>query len=238
MTESGASVGVPPPIEFRSPLPERLGVAAAALVLISLALAALAGAAALFATEAVVALVLAAVALTVGSLAAFVTGDAVARWRQSATLYAGRLTAFLPRRRGFILGAREELSVAIPDIERIETREEVFSSLGVTTSQRAYEIFLKNAAPVFLGADRAMLPAYFGRIAEAITSRGTAPLIDRGMVDGDPGFLLVAGARVPDWGAAPLPPADAARRTKAKNRTPALLGAAALFVILARIIGG
>lgn len=237
MTASGASVGVPPPIEFRASLPQRFGVAAAALFLIALALAALMGAIALFADNAVVALVLGASGLVAGSMAGLVTREAAARWRLAATLYAGRLTAFLPRRRGFILGAREEVSLALADIDRIETREEAFSSLGVTTTQRAYEIFLKNGDQIFLGADRAMLPAFFGRIATAITARGTVALVDRGMVDGDPGFLLIAGARVPEWSAPPLAAGEAARRAKARGRTPFLLIAAAMLVILARMVG-
>ncbi len=232
------SVAVPPPIEFRAPLGERLGVAAVSVLLGALAIAAGAGALALFTTQAAAAIVLAGLALMTGSLAAFVTHDAIARCRLKATIYAGRLTAFLPRRRGFIIGAREELSVAIPDIEGIETRVEVFSSLGVTTTQRAYEIVLKDGGRVFLGADRDMLPAYFAKIANAIAPQAPAGLVDRGVVDGDPGVLLLAGARVPEWNAPPLPPHVAARRLKARNRTPLLMALAALIILGARMIGG
>ncbi len=228
---------VPPPVTFRAPLSERLGVAAAALLLIALALAGIAGAAALYASSAVTALVLAAAALTIGSLAGLVSREAVSRWRLNAAIYAGKLTGFLPRRRGFVIGAREELSVSLQEIDRIETREEIFSSLGVTTGQRAYELALKDGRRIFLGADRDMLPARFRRIVEGVAARTHAPIVDRGMVDGDPGFMLVAGVKVPDWTAPPLAQADAARRTMARNRTPVLLLIAAAFVILARMIG-
>lgn len=237
MTEGGAKASVPPPQHYRAPLAERLGVAASALLLAALVAAAVAGALAIYAVSAVAALVLGILAFSIGSLAAFVAEDAVARWRIEATVYAGRLAAFLPRRRGFIVGAREEIEIAIDDIDRIETREEVFSSLGVTTSQRSFEVVLKDGARVFLGADRAMLPAFFGRIVAAITARGTVPVVDRGMVEGKAGFLLFAGARVPEWGAPPLEPEAAARRMRARIRTPLLLMAAALLVALASISG-
>ncbi len=238
MTAADAPAGVPPPLHFRAPLAERLGVAGVAIVTISLTIGALALAAAMVATNAVIAIVLFATALAIGSMAALVSREAVSRWRLRATIFANRLTGFLPRRRGFILGEREELAVSLTDVARIETREELFSSLGVTTSQRAFELVMNDGARIFLGADRQMLPPHFGRIVSAIASRGGASVIDRGMVDGDAGFLLVAGMKVPDWTAPPLPPAEVERRIMARNRTPVLLLVAAAFVLLARLAGG
>ncbi|MDZ7626930.1 MAG: hypothetical protein U5J99_00830 [Parvularculaceae bacterium] len=236
-TKEGASIGVPPPQYFRVSLGERLGVAAAAVVLILLTIGACLTAAFLFRESAVIAIVLAAVAATIASFAGLVAREAVSRWRLQATIYAGHLSGFLPRRRGFVIGDPKEMKVSLGDIDRIETRDELFSSLGVTTGQRAYELVLKDGARIFLGADRDMLPAHFGRIVEAITARSHARLVDRGMIDGDAGFLLVAGVKVPDWSAPPLQPSDAERRMKARNRTPALLLIAAAFVVLARFIG-
>lgn len=234
MNEASPSASVPPPQHFRAPLTERLGVAAAAILLIALTVGAGTLAAAMLAENAVVALVLAVLALAVGSMAALVSREAASRWRLQATIFAGRLTGFLPRRRGFVMGERTELSVTIADIDRIETREEMFSSLGVTTSQRAFELVMANGARLFLGADRAMLPAHFGRIVERLGKE----IADRGMVDGDAGFMLVAGVKVPDWTAPSLTPADIDRHIRARNRTPVLLLIAAGFTILARFMGG
>lgn len=195
---------------------------------------ALFGAAALFASNAVVAIVLGAAALTVGSMAGLVSGEAVSRWRLQITIYAGRLTGFLPRRRGFVPGDREELTVTIADIDRIETREEMFSSLGGTTSQRAYEIVMRDGARIFLGADRAMMPVHFGDIVARLGKK----VADRGMVDGDAGFMLVAGMKVPDWSAPSLGAAGIEKRVRARSRTPALLLIAAAFTILARFVSG
>lgn len=234
MNEASPSASVPPPQHFRAPLTERLGVAAAAILLIALTVGAGTLAAAMLAENAVVALVLAVLALAVGSMAALVSREAASRWRLQATIFAGRLTGFLPRRRGFVMGERTELSVTIADIDRIETREEMFSSLGVTTSQRAFELVMANGARLFLGADRAMLPAHFGGIVERLGTK----IADKGMVDGDAGFMLVAGVKVPDWTAPSLSPAEIDRRIKARNRTPALLLIAAGFTILARFMGG
>lgn len=233
MNDASPAAGVPPPQHFRAPLTERLGVAAAAILMILLTIGAASFAAFQYASSAVIALVLAAAALAFGSMAALVTREAVSRWRLKATIYAGRLTGFLPRRRGFVLRDRTELSVKIADIARIETREEIFSSLGVTTSQRAYELVMADGARVFLGADRQMLPAHFGKIVERL---GKA-VADRGMVDGDAGFMLVAGVKAPDWSAPSLAPAEIDRRIKARNRTPVLLLIAVAFTILARFAG-
>jgi hypothetical protein len=233
MSETRAA-GVPPPQHFRASRGERLGVAAGASVLIALTIGAALLAVSTYAASAVLALVLGAIALAIGSLAGLVTREAVSRWRLTATIYAGRLDALLPRRRSFAPSDRNELSVAIRDIDRIETREEVFSSLGVTTSQRAYELVMTDGARHFLGADRAMLPPHFKTIVERLYK----PVIDRGMVDGDAGFLLIAGVKVPDWSAPSLAPADIDRRIKARNRTPVLLLIAAAFTILARFVSG
>ena len=230
-------VAVPPPPEtIRAPFAERLGVAAASSALIALAAAAGVGAVALFASNAVLALVLGASALTIGALAAYMTRDAVGRWRLVANVHMNRLAAFLPRKRGFAPLAREEIVVGFQNVDRIETREEVFSSFGVTTSQRAYSLVLKEGGRIVLGADRAMLPAHVRRIVEAVRARHDAPLVDRGMIDGDAGFMLVAGVKVPDWSAPPLAAAEVDRRIRARNRTPALLLIAAAFTILTRLV--
>jgi hypothetical protein len=231
------AAGVPPPEIFRVSLGERLGVIAAAAVLIALSAGALLGAAFLYRESAVIALVLGAIGLTIGSLAGLVSREAVSRWRLNATIYANRLTGFLPRRRGFVIGPREELSVGLQDIDLIETREEIFSSLGVTTGQRAYELVLKDGARIFLGADRDMLPPHIGWIVDGVTARCQARLVDRGMVDGDAGFMLVAGVKVPDWTTAPLDASAAERRRMARNRMPVLLLIAAGLVVLARFVG-
>ncbi len=57
---------------------------------------------------------------------------------------------------------------------------------------------MRDGARFFPGADREMLPPHFSRIVNALVARTDAPVADRGMVDGNPGFLLVIGQEVPD----------------------------------------
>ncbi len=219
---------------FRASLAERLGVAATAFVIIALTIFIGALGIGVYASNAMMAIVLAATAAMTATLAGLVTREAVSRWRLKAVISGNNLTGVLPRRRGFVDADRIDAAVKLSDIARIETREEVFSSLGVTTSQRAFSFVMRDGSRVFLGADREMLPAHFGAIASAVVSRSGAPVTDLGMVDGNAGFMLVIGQSAPEWSAAPLPPAAVAQRRAQRRRTVALLIAASLVVILAR----
>lgn len=233
-----APVSIPPPQVFRAPLAARIGVSACAVFIGALALFLIFAAGASFTIGAAFGLFMALIAAIMTALAALVVKEAVSRWRLYARLEGGRLIALLPRRRGFIDQERVGVDIAVSDYDRIETRLEVFSALGVTTAQRAYALVKPNGERFFLGADREMLTPFFEKLVNAIVSRTGLKVADLGMVDGNPGFLLVARQSVPDWSSASLSEAEIEVRNRRRARTPQILIAIALTVTLARALGG
>jgi hypothetical protein len=223
------------PLTFRATLAERIGVTSIAVFTVAISLFMLVAAAAAFSTGVFFGLVLLLIAAVVIALTFLVTKETVSRWRLYAHLEDGVLTALLPRRRGFIDQPRDRVSIALGDIARIETRHESFASLGVTAGQQAYALVKRDGERVFLGADREWIAPFFSRLADAVAARANVPLIDLGMVDGDAGFLLVAFHSAPDWAAPSLPPEEIAKRNRRRARTGAIMGLAALLVILAQV---
>lgn len=236
MTE--APLSIPPPQEFRPSLAGRVGVGLAALFIGALALFHIVVAVGAFAVNFFFGAAMASIAALMIALTALVAKEAVSRWRLYARLEGGRLIALLPRRRGFIDQPRVRAEIALSDYHRIETRLESFSSLGVTTAQRAYALVKTNGERLTLGADREMLAPFFANLVAAIVSRTGLPVVDRGAVDGDPGLLLVAKQSVPDWTASSLAADEIAKREKRRARTPWIIIAFSMLVILSRALSG
>lgn len=232
-----APASVPPPRIFRAPLAARIGVTLAAAFVGAMALFLIVAAAASFSLNFLLGLFMSLIAAIMIALTALVAKEAVSRWRLYARLEGGRLVALLPRRRGFIDQKRVGVDLSIADYDRIETRLEVFSSLGVTTAQRAYALVRASGERLFLGADREMVTPFFEKLVDAMVSRTGVKVVDLGMVDGDPGFLLVSRQSVPDWSAASLTDDQIAVRNRWRSRTPQILIAIALLVTLARALG-
>lgn len=227
---------IPPPLRFTPALSGRIGVSLAAVAISALTIAMFTLIAPALRESLPLAIVLGAVGFVMASLSALVAKEAVARWRLRAGIYAGRLTASLPRRRGFIAFDREGLDTPLADIARIDTRLEHFESLGVSTSQRAYRLALRDGRGIELGGDREMMPAFFGPLVEAIVARTGAPVVDHGVVDGDAGFMLVAGQSAPPWDTPALSASEAALRARKRARTAPLLIFATLLTILTQLI--
>ncbi len=163
-----------------------------------------------------------------------VAKEAVSRWRLYARLEGGTLTALLPRRRGFIDQPRDRVPLALADIDRIETRYEAFASNGVTTRQQAYMIVKRDGERLLLGADREWVPPFFCRLADAIADRAGVSIVDLGMVDGDAGFMLVAGQSTPDWETPSLSAPEIALRHHRRARTAAILTGLVFLVLIAQ----
>lgn len=227
---------VPPPLVFEAPLGERVFVTGCAVFMGALALFLVAVMIGSFVVNIALGFVMLVAVAAIGAMVFLVTKEAVSRWRMRVTFYAGRMTALLPRRRGFIDMKREEIEIAISDVDRVETRLEIYSSIGVTTAQRAFSIVLRDGTRIALGADRDWVQPFWGRIADELAARAGAGLIDLGAVDGDAGFLLVAGQSAPEWSAASLAPAEIEVRNRRRARTAAIMSAAALIVLLAQIL--
>lgn len=226
--------GIPPPQEFRPSIGERIAVTAAALFIGALALFHIVVAIISFSMNFFLGAFMATIAAAMALLTALVAKEAVARWRLRATVFGGRLTASLPRRRGFIDQPRVNADVDVGDYDRVETRVETFTSLGVTTAQRAYSLVKSTGERLDLGADREFVRPFFKNVIGALVSRTGIEVVDLGVVDGNPGFLLVAGPSVPDWSAPSLPDAEIAVRESRRDRTRWIMLAAIALVIAAR----
>ena len=234
MTDAGINRAAP--LTFRASLGEKLFVTLTAVFMGVLALFMLVATVGGFVAGLWLGLLLLLVALVIIALTFLVAKEAVSRWRLYAHLEDGALTAVLPRRRGFIDQPRDRVTIALADIERIETRYESFASIGVTTGQQAYAIVKRDGERVFLGADREWVPSFFGRLASEIAARAGLTVADLGMVDGDAGFLLVAGQSAPDWAAPSLSAPEIALRGRRRARTAAIMGGVVLLVVLAQLL--
>jgi hypothetical protein len=175
-------------------------------------------------------------ALALIGLACLIGAEATAAFRLRIALDGETLRLVLPRRRGHV--ALPEVGRAIPlaSIAAIETRTEVFRQFGVAALQQVWRLRLTDGSAVVLGADRQMKPALFGAAAEAIAAWAKKPIVDLGMVDGDPGFLAIVGTSVPLWSAPSLPAEEMDRRRIAAARAFQILTASITLFMIARLI--
>ncbi|HTX49096.1 MAG TPA: hypothetical protein VME40_06870 [Caulobacteraceae bacterium] len=127
-------------------------------------------------------------------------------------------------------------TVPVGDIAAIETRLEVYKGLGGGMMQRPYRLLRKDGEGIFLfeerALDTAMATASLRPVATDIASRTGAPLTDLGMASASSGILGVWFVRAPDWNAAALPPAEAARL----ERGVRLTGAFALIAVVIAVV--
>ena len=165
-----------------------------------------------------------------------VVGEMLAAFRLRIAVADGRVELRLPARRGHVVHAEVNETIALASIDRIETRAEAFRQLGVAAVQQAYRLRLKDGRAIDLGADRQMKPPLFGRAAEAIAAAADAPIEDRGMVDGGAGVLAVVGTSVPEWSAPSLAAGDIVKRRAAAARAFSVMAWTAALVALARLI--
>lgn len=179
---------------------------------------------------------LAVMAVFCGGLLAMVVDEARVRWTTRLSLGPDGLRLALPGRRGYIRHAPVHTVVPWGSVAGVETRAEAFRSIGTTVLQQAYALRLADGSRIDLGADRRMVDPFFAAAADAIAARAGVSLVDRGMVDGNPGFLMIRGQSVPDWDAAALAPAAAATRSRQERRAWQLVGYAVGLALLARAL--
>lgn len=179
---------------------------------------------------------LAAMAAFAGALAYLVIDEARVRWTTRLRLGRDGLGLELPARRGYVRLVPVDEVVPWVRIEGVESRAEAFRAIGTTVVQRAYALRLADGGRIVLGADRRMVDPFFARAAEAIADHTELPVVDRGMVDGEPGFLMIRGQTVPGWDAAALEPSAAAKRVRQERRAWQLVGWAVGLALLARAL--
>lgn len=148
----------------------------------------------------------------------------------------------LPPERGYVPQEKIDTAIPLASIKAIESRAESYRQLGTTALQFAYSLVLEDGRRIFLGADRRFLTPYFQNAASIISNNIKQPIRDLGLVDGDPGFLLVAGQSAPPWDAISVPPAAMQKRFKDEANgwriASLIVGAALAIGMIARAFGG
>lgn len=192
--------------DFRFSLTDRLGITIAT-ALIWLMLGGMAWAAAVFllSSEGMAALGLGAVAILFVLLGNIILRDGRMRWRWRILLGKAQAALYLPTGRllfGPAPAMAETLNYAA--IRQIEWREEVTSSLGLTTINRVYGVRLKDGGVILLGEDRPIpkttrYTALTGDAADALAKAAGVPVRQLETAQGAGGFLTLWGARRPDW---------------------------------------
>jgi hypothetical protein len=151
-------------------------------------------------------------ALFTGGLAFIVYREAAARSFTRIAINWKTLELRLPAARGYVPQEKVDTSIPLVSIKAIESRAESYQQIGTTALQFAYSLVLEDGRRIFLGADRRFLTPYFQNAASVISNNIKQPIRDLGLVDGNPGFLLVVGQSAPPWNAAPVPPATMQKR--------------------------
>lgn len=181
-------------------------------------------------------------ALPFSGLTAYVYREAMARSTTRIAINWQTLELRLPSQRSYVPQEKIETSLPLASISAIETRAESFRALGTTALQFAYALVLNDGRRIVLGADRRFLTPYFQNAAGIISNNIKKPIQDLGLVDGNPGFMLMLGQSSPAWDATPLSPATMQQRFKdeaASWRIVTLIAGAALAIgALARAFGG
>lgn len=189
-----------------------------------------------------VALFMFVIALLSAGLTYYVYREAIARSFARIAINWQTLELRLPSQRSYVAQENIETSLPLASIKAIETRAESFRALGTTAVQFAYSLVLEDGRRIVLGADRRFTSPYYQNAAGVISNNVKIPITNRGLVDGNPGFLLVAGQSIPDWNAAPVTEATMQKRFRdeaAGWRLATLITGAALAIgALARAFGG
>ncbi len=137
----------------------------------------------------------------------------------------------LPRARSLIHRPRPlHATVALDDIEAIETRLEAYSSLGMTNMQRIVALKLRSGELIILGEDRALntglASSVLAKAVAQIVRSGGVEVRDLGMVEGRGGFLVVFFTSAPPWDTPSLGP----ERQKALWDAAGMTGALAAWL--------
>jgi hypothetical protein len=181
-------------------------------------------------------------ALPFVGLTYYVYREAAARSSTRIAINWQTLELRLPPERGYVPQERIDTSIPLASIKAIECRAESYRQIGTTALQFAYSLVLEDGRRIFLGADRRFLTPYFQNAAGIISNNIKSPIRDLGLVDGNPGFLLVIGQSAPPWDTAPVPPATMQKRFKDEasgwRLASLIVGAALAIGMIARAFGG
>ena len=180
-------------------------------------------------------------ALPFVGLTYYIYREAVARSFTRIAINWQTLELRLPSQRSYVPQEKLETSIPLASIKAIESRAESFRALGNTVLQYAFSLVLEDGRRIILGADRRFISPYYQNAAGLISNNVKIPIRDLGLVDGNPGFILVSGQTVPEWDAVPVPAETMQKRFKdeaAAWRVVSIIAGAALAIgALARAFG-
>jgi len=131
--------------------------------------------------------------------------DCRMRWRWRILLGDAQAALYLPPGRllfGPAAAVAETLSYGA--IRQIEWREEITSSLGLTTVNCVYGVRMKDGGIILLGEDRPIpkttsYTALMGDAARALAKAAGVRVRQLETAQGDGGFLTLWGARRAEW---------------------------------------
>lgn len=118
-----------------------------------------------------------------------------------------------PRLRGALpLFSTVRAEIPLADVASVETREEVYSSFGMTTVQRSYRIVTRDGAGILLGimAENWGSQMPYDKAAQEIASRAHLPITDHGAVRVG-GVIRAMIHDVPPWTADAMTPEESTR---------------------------
>lgn len=180
-------------------------------------------------------------ALPFVGLTYYIYREAVARSFTRIAINWQTLELRLPSQRSYVPQEKIETALPLASIKAVESRAESFRALGTTALQFAYSLVLNDGRRIMLGADRRFISPYYQNAAGLISNNVKIPIRDLGLVEGNPGFLLVLGQTIPEWDAAPVPAQEVQKRFKDEGATwriVAIIAGAALAIgALARAFG-
>ncbi|CAN5256833.1 hypothetical protein BH11PSE2_BH11PSE2_18970 [soil metagenome] len=159
--------------------------------------------------------------------------EVVARWTTRVRIEGDQVSLNLPASTG---RPKVLTTLALSQIAAVDTREEVFKSLGMANLQRGFALELRDGSRLVLGADRPMGEHFYGDLALAIADRANVPIKEMGMYDGKAGLMQMAGSSAPEWTAKPLAPEQVAKRRKSVQLTWTILSVVLVLVVIARVL--
>lgn len=129
--------------------------------------------------------------------------------------------------------------IPLADIAAIETRIEAYNAIGMANLVRTWRLVRRTGESVFLFEQRALgtslEDAPMDAVAAEIAGRAGTSVVDRGMVLGHGGLLVMWFVRAPAWDAAPLAEAMVAREWRRGLIAAALLAASGSIVLLVQL---
>lgn len=146
---------------------------------------------------------LAVLAAAVAAIAVHYAFDARGRAGNEIVLHARHLELDLAAHRSLTEPTEHAADrIYYNDVQCIESRVEIYRVFGMPLRRRKFRLVPRSGEPVLLFEDRSSITddeASHAQLAWTIAERASAPIHDRGRVEGESGLLGIVGATAPAW---------------------------------------